>query len=98
LFLADEDAALRLAHAYLIYVGLTLFLLALMLIFRDVPQGLGERAAPTLRSVMEMVMSVFIAFFLISRLGFTGICLANPLSWFASGIPVYIALAFFALR
>lgn len=98
LFLADEDAALRLARIYLIYVGLTLFLLALMLIFRSVLQGLGKRRAPTLCSVTEMVMSVFAAFFLIPRLGFTGVCLANPLSWFASGIPVYISFALFTLR
>jgi Na+-driven multidrug efflux pump len=98
LFLADEEAAIGLAHTYLRYVGLTLFLLGLMLIFRSVLQGLGRRLAPTLCSLMEMVMSVFTAFFLIPRFAFTGICLANPLSWFASGIPVYIAFALFALR
>jgi putative MATE family efflux protein len=95
-FLGEEEAAIRLAHTYLIYVGLTLFLLALMLVFRSVLQGLGKRLAPTLCSLMEMVMSVFAAFFLIPRFGFTGICLANPLSWFASGLPVYIAFALFA--
>jgi putative MATE family efflux protein len=94
-FLAEEEAAVRLAHDYLLYVGFTLFLLALMLIFRSVLQGLGKRLAPTLCSIMEMVMSVFAAFFLIPRFGFTGICLANPLSWFASGLPVYIAFALF---
>jgi hypothetical protein len=36
-------------------------------------------------------MSVVTAFLLVPRLGFTGICLANPLSWLVSGIPLYIA-------
>jgi O-antigen/teichoic acid export membrane protein len=40
---------------------------------------------------METVMSVLAAFVLIPRLGFIGVCLVNPLSWLASGIPLYIA-------
>jgi hypothetical protein len=40
---------------------------------------------------METAMSILAAFVLIPRLGFTGVCLVNPLSWLASGIPLYIA-------
>jgi hypothetical protein len=31
-------------------------------------------------------------------MGFTGVCLANPLSWFASGIPLYIAFVTFVAQ
>jgi hypothetical protein len=40
-------------------------------------------------------MSLAAAFLLIPHFGFTGICLANPLSWLASGIPLYAAFAVF---
>jgi putative MATE family efflux protein len=97
-FLVNEGEAVGMAHTYLIYVGLTLFLLGVMLIFRSALQGLGKRISPTICSIMEMVMSVAAAFFLIPQFGFIGVCLANPLSWFASGIPLYIAFALFVRR
>jgi O-antigen/teichoic acid export membrane protein len=51
------------------------------------------RRAPIICGVMETAMSILAAFVLIPRLGFTGVCLVNPLSWLASGIPLYIAFA-----
>jgi Na+-driven multidrug efflux pump len=62
-----------------------------MLVFRSSLQGLGKKFAPILCSIMETVMSIFAAFVLIPRIGFMGVCLVNPLSWLASGIPLYIA-------
>jgi len=64
-----------------------------MLVFRSALQGLGRKSAPIFCSVMETAMSVFAAFVLIPLLGFLGVCLVNPLSWLASGIPLYIAFA-----
>jgi Na+-driven multidrug efflux pump len=70
--------------------------LALMLIFRSAMQGMGKNVSPTLCSVLETAMSVVTAFLLVPRFGFTGICMANPLSWIASGIPLYIAFGIFS--
>jgi O-antigen/teichoic acid export membrane protein len=56
---------------------------------------MGKNISPTLCSVLETVMSVITAFLLVPRFGFAGICLANPLSWIASGIPLYIAFLIF---
>jgi hypothetical protein len=39
---------------------------------------------------METVVSILAAFVLIPRLGFTGVCLVNPLSWLASFFPAFI--------
>jgi len=94
LFLTDNKEALELAARYILITGYTVFLLGIMLVFRSVLQGLGKKSAPVLCSVMETVMSVFAAFVLIPILGFTGVCYVNPLSWLASGIPLYIAFAF----
>jgi len=91
LFLKDSPEAVSLAHRYILYTGYTVFILGIMLVFRSSLQGLGMRRAPILCGVMETVMSILAAFVLIPRLGFTGVCLVNPLSWLASGIPLYIA-------
>jgi putative MATE family efflux protein len=98
LFLKDSPAAAALAVRYIRYIGAALSFLALMLIFRSGMQGMGKNISPTLCSVLETVMSVVTAFLLVPRFGFTGICLANPLSWIASGIPLYIAFAVFVRR
>jgi putative MATE family efflux protein len=91
LFLRDSPEAVALAIRYIRYIGASLSFLALMLIFRSGMQGMGKNGSPTICSVLETVMSVVTAFLLVPRFGFTGICLANPLSWIASGMPLYIA-------
>ena len=91
LFLTDNTEALTLATRYILITGYTVFLLGIMLVFRSALQGLGKKSAPIICSIMETVMSIFAAFVLIPLLGFLGVCLVNPLSWLASGIPLYIA-------
>ena len=91
LFLVNSAEAVSLAHQYILFTGYTVFILGIMLVFRSALQGLGMKTAPILCGVMETVMSILAAFVLIPRLGFLGVCLVNPLSWLASGIPLYIA-------
>ena len=98
LFLKDNPEAISLATRYVLVTGYTVFILGIMLSFRSVLQGLGKKTAPILCSVTETVMSVFAAFVLIPRLGFTGVCLVNPLSWLASGVPLYVAFGVWRLR
>jgi putative MATE family efflux protein len=91
LFLKDSPEAVALARRFILFTGYTVFILGIMLVFRSSLQGLGMRRAPILCGIMETAMSILAAFVLIPRLGFTGVCLVNPLSWLASGIPLYIA-------
>jgi len=95
LFLRDSPEAVALATQYVLFTGYTVFILGIMLVFRFTLQGLGMKTAPILSGVMETVMSILAAFILIPQLGFIGVCLVNPLSWLASGIPLYIAFALY---
>jgi putative MATE family efflux protein len=96
LFLKDAPEAAAMSWKYLKFIGASLCFLGLMLIFRGCMQALGRSVSPTVCSVLETAMSTVTAFLLVPSLGFTGICLANPLSWFTSGLPLYIALLLFA--
>jgi putative MATE family efflux protein len=98
LFLRDSPAAAAMAVGYIRHIGAALSFLALMLIFRSGMQGMGKNISPVICSVLETVMSVITAFLLVPRLGFTGICLANPLSWIVSGIPLYIAFGILRMK
>ena len=95
LFLRDSPEAVTLATQYILITGYTVFILGIMLVFRSVLQGLGMKRSPIICSVMETVMSIVAAFVLIPRIGFIGVCLVNPLSWLASGIPLYIAFGIY---
>jgi putative MATE family efflux protein len=97
-FLKDAPGAAAMTVLYIRCIGAALFLLALMLIFRSVMQGLARNISPTICSVLETVMSVVTAFVLIPVWGFTGLCLANPLSWFAPGLPLYAAFIMFTRK
>jgi putative MATE family efflux protein len=91
LFLKDNPEAIAMAKQFVLITGYTVFILGIMLVFRSSLQGLGNKSAPIICSIMETVMSILAAFVLIPRMGFMGVCLVNPLSWLASGIPLYIA-------
>jgi putative MATE family efflux protein len=98
LFLGGEEEAVTMAYVFLRYIGATVFILGIMLNFRTAMQGLGKSISPVLCSVLETLMSMAAAFILIPHWGFTGVCLANPLSWLVSGIPLYAAFAVFTAR
>ena len=66
-------------------------ILALLLVYRNVLQGLGQSVIPTIAGAMELVMRAGAAIFLCGTLGFLGACLANPLAWIGAAIPVTIA-------
>jgi putative MATE family efflux protein len=95
LFLKDAPEAALMSWKYLKFTGASLCFLGLMLIFRGCMQALGKSISPTICSILETVMSIVTAFLLVPPLGFTGLCLANPLSWFSSGLPLYIAFLLF---
>ena len=78
-------------HMFLIVNGSAYIILALLLVYRNVLQGLGQSVIPTIAGAMELVMRAGAAIFLCGTLGFLGACMANPLAWIGAAIPVTIA-------
>ena len=60
-------------------------------IFRYTLQGLGQSVVPTIAGIMELVMRTAAAIFLCASLGYLGACLANPMAWIGSCVPLAIA-------
>ena len=78
-------------HIYLGVNGVCYFILALLFIYRFTLQGLGKTAVPTVAGIMELIMRTAAAVFLVDIFGYLGACLANPLAWLGSCIPLFIA-------
>ena len=64
--------------------------LAMIFLYRNALQGLGEGLVPMLSGVIELVCR-FVAIALLQKpLGYQGICLADPAAWVGAGIPLMI--------
>lgn len=91
LFVGHDPQVLDLARIYLFIVGVSLWLLALLFVFRYTLQGLGQSFVPTFAGIMELVMRGVCTVWLVGPLGYTGACLANPMAWAGSAVPLIIA-------
>ncbi|MDR2551569.1 MAG: MATE family efflux transporter [Treponema sp.] len=94
LFIGADEKAVDLARVYLIINGSFYVVLALLFIFRQTLQGLGDSLVPTLAGVMELVMRSAAALFLPGPFGFAGICFASPLAWLGACVPLGAAFFF----
>ena len=94
LFVGSEaQQVVEYGRLFLIITGLSYWALALLFIFRFTLQGLGKSFVPTLAGIVELVMRIAAAIFLVDWLGFLGACLAAPMAWIGGLLP--LAIAFF---
>ena len=88
---AGAEEVIAYGRTYLIVTGSTYTLLSLLLVYRNVLQGLGQSVIPTIAGVMELIMRAVAAIFLCSSFGFLGACMAYPLAWIGAAVPVVLA-------
>ena len=85
-----SDEIFSYAMMYLKTVSWFFLPLAMIFLYRNALQGLGEGLVPMLSGVIELVCR-FIAIALLQKpLGYQGICLADPAAWVGAGIPLMI--------
>lgn len=85
-----ERAVIQAAREYLIIISVCFPALNLLFVYRNVLQGIGRSFMPFMAGVFELVARSAVAFTLPYFIGFTGICLAGPIAWFAAAIPLGI--------
>ncbi len=90
---AEAVQVIEYGRLFLIITGISYWALALLFIFRFTLQGLGQSFVPTLAGIVELVMRIAAAIFLVDWLGFLGACLAAPMAWIGGLLP--LAVAFF---
>ena len=88
---AGAEEVIAYGETFLLVNGSTYVILALLLVYRNVLQGLGQSVIPTIAGAMEFLMRAAAAIFLCTYLGFFGACLANPLAWIGAAVPVVLA-------
>ncbi|HIS68749.1 MAG TPA: MATE family efflux transporter [Candidatus Gallacutalibacter stercoravium] len=93
LFVGDEPQVIELSKIFLTINGCCYFILALLFIFRYTLQGLGQSFVPTFAGIMELCMRTLASLVFAQYFGFAGACMANPLAWLGSCVPLCIAYA-----
>lgn len=82
---AKQVKVIELAAYYTRISSVFYFVLAILFIYRNSLQGLGNGRIPIVSSCMEMVVKVIATFVLIPFSGYTGVCLAEPIAWSLMG-------------
>ena len=93
---SGESEILANARQFLLINGFFYFSLALIYDIRLMIQGMGYSYFAILAGVFEMVARAVVALLLVPRLGFMGVCFANPLAWVAAD--VFLIPAYFHVR
>ncbi len=91
LFIENPDASiLAYAQECLNYSAIFFIPLGLIFIYRNALQGMGESFVPMMAGAFELIARAVVAFALPSFIGYTGICLADPVAWLSASIPLGI--------
>ena len=94
---SSEVNVLSYTAMYLKFVGINYALLGLLYIFRMATQGVGESRLAIQAGVLEMIARTGASLFLVTRLGYTGICIEDPLAWIFADSYI-IPICFHALK
>ena len=91
LFIENPDASiLAYAQECLNYSAIFFIPLGLIFIYRNALQGMGESFVPMMAGAFELIARALVAFILPRFIGYTGICLADPVAWLSAAIPLGI--------
>ncbi|MDO4936057.1 MAG: MATE family efflux transporter [Phascolarctobacterium sp.] len=85
------------AHTYFHYSIPFYFFLGQIFIYRNTLQGMGFSMVPICGAVLELFARCGSAIFLAPIVGFVGVCLAEPISWFSSS-SLFAACYFYFIR
>ncbi len=99
-FFSDEIASLfmrvpneeviRLTCIYLHTIMIFLFFLGVLLVYRNVLQGIGAVGAPLLSGFVELIVRALSAIILAKFFSFSGLCYATPLAWLSGAIVLFL--------
>lgn len=91
LFMSEVDPeVVRLAENYLHILMIFFFFLGVLLIFRNILQGMGSVMAPLASGIAELIARTACAFIFGHYFGYVGICTATPAAWAAAALVLFI--------
>lgn len=78
------------AQQVLNYSAIFFIPLGFIFVYRNVLQGMGESFVPMMAGFFELAARATVAFTLPKVIGFTGICLSDPIAWISACVPLML--------
>ncbi len=92
IFLSDpSESIVSNAQRYLFWCCPFLFVLSFLFIFKSGVQALGSGTLALLSGALALAVRFVVAISLADSIGFLAVCLASPVSWVVSTVPLLIA-------
>lgn len=79
------------AQIYLNFCAFAFFFLGVIYVYRNALQGISRGSFTLIAGIIELVVRSFVAIIFTKLLGFTGVCLATPITWVVTGVFLYIS-------
>ena len=89
---SGEKEILETAGLYLKVNSCLYFLPAMICIFRNSMQGVGDTKTPLVSSLIELAVKVLVAWFLAPKIGYWGIIVSEPIAWSMMVIPLFVGI------
>lgn len=86
---AKEIEVVEIAGLYMRINSIFYVALVMVLIYRNVLQGLGKKVVPIVTSIVEMGVKIIATFAFTPSLGYIGIAIAEPTAWVLMAIILY---------
>ncbi len=83
---AENAVAIQSGARFLQIQALFFTVLSLLMVFRNVLQGMGYPLIPFTAGVVEMILRILVAIFLTGWLGFDGASLSHPIAWIGATV------------
>lgn len=87
---SDNPVIIATATKYLRFDTTFYFVTTFVCLIRNALQGIGDTVTPIISSFFELLSKVLVALLLAPAIGYWGIIIAEPLSWFIMVIPLMI--------
>jgi putative MATE family efflux protein len=88
---AGAPDVVAMGHQYLIVNGALYVLLAMVYLVRSAIQGMGLTLVPTISGIVELLVRAAIGLFVVTQIGWLGVCIAAPASWILGLAPMVIS-------
>lgn len=90
IFMSEQNEnIISMGALYLHVIMVFMIFLAILLIFRNILQGMGQAIAPLMSGIAELILRGACAIILGHFFGFLGICFATPAAWIGASIVLF---------
>ncbi|MBQ7450074.1 MATE family efflux transporter [bacterium] len=86
-----DNEVIRLGMIYLNIIIIFFIFLGLLMIFRNILQGMGDVMSPLLSGVAELIARASFAFLFGHYFGYIGVCTATPAAWISGTLVLFIS-------